>query len=175
MGDWKELKQPQEQLQVSPAFPKFTLCHFTSRKGLRWHLFLIIKKKNVFWRDFLISYKKVQCTFYSERHHAPQAGRLAPLSSFPGRHTPHLSVKSPQPWSLSGSTCASLVHIHFRLQLAERALRYLFLCCMLFWLMKGSLGMLCFQTVGKPGLGTGSAICPFHPPHPYSVRSPYYF
>ena len=25
--------------------------------------------------------------FYSERHHTPQAGRLAPLSSFPGSHT----------------------------------------------------------------------------------------
>ena len=174
MGDLKELKQPQEQLQVSPAFPKFILCYFTYRKGLRQHLFLIIKK-NFFWRDFLISYKKVQCTFYSERNHTPQAGRLVPLNSFPGSHTPHLSVKSPQPWTLYGNTCASLVHIHFRLQVAERALRYLLLCCMLFWLMKGFLGMLCFQTVGKPGIGTGGAICPFHPPHPHSVRSPYYF
>ena len=113
--------------------------------------------------------------FYSERHHAPQAGRLAPLSSFPGSHTPHLSVKSPQPWTLSGSTCASLVHIHFRLRLAERALGYLLLCCMLLWLMKGFVGVFCFQTVGKPGLGTGSGICSFHPRHPASVRSPYYF
>ena len=173
MGDWKELKQPQEQLQVSPAFPKFTLCYFTSRKGLPQHLFLIIKKK--FLRDFLISYKKVQRTFYSERHRTPQAGRLAPLRSFPGSHTPHLRVKSPQPWTLYGSTCASVVHIHFRLQVAERALGYLLLCCMLFWLMKGFLGMLCLQTVGKPELGTGGAICPFHPPHTRSVMSPYYF
>ena len=104
--------------------------------------------------------------FYSERHHAPQAGRLAPLSSFPGSHTPHLSVKSPQPWTLSGSTCASLVHIHFRLRLAERALGCLLLCCMLLWLMEGVPGVLCFQTVGKPGLGPGGAICPFQPPHP---------
>ena len=38
---------------------------------------------------------------------------------------------------------------------------------MLFWLMKGFLGVLCFQAVGKPGLGTGgAAICPLHPPHP---------
>ena len=104
--------------------------------------------------------------FYNERHRAPQA-----LSSFPGSHTPHLSVKSPQPWILYGTTCASLVHIHFRLQVAECALGYLLLCCMLFWLMKGFLGVLCFQTVGKPGLGTGGAICPFHCPHPCSVRS----
>ena len=123
-------------------------------------------KTNFFWRDFLISYKKFPCTFYSERHRAPQAGRLAPLRSFPGSHTPHLSAKSPQPWTLYGSTCALLVHIHFRLQVAERALGYLLLCCMLFGLMKGFLEMLCFQTVGKPGLGTGGAICPFHPPHP---------
>jgi len=164
MGYWKELKQPQEQLQVPPAFPKFTLCYFTSRKGLSQHLFLIIKKI-FFWRDFLISYKKFQHMFYSDRHRAPQAGRLAPLSSFPGSHTSHLSVKSPQPWTLYGSTCVSLVHIHFRLQLAECALGYLLLCFMLLWLMKGFLGMLCSQTVGKPGLGTGGAICPFHPPH----------
>ena len=56
------------------------------------------------------------------------------------------------------------MHIHFRLQLAERALGCLLLCFMLLWLMQGFLGVLCFQTVGKPGLGTGGAICPFHPP-----------
>ena len=87
--------------------------------------------------------------------------------------TPHLSVKSPQPWTLYGSTCASLVHIHFRLQVAERALGYLLLCCMLSWLMKGFLGMLCFQTVGKSGLGTGGAICPFHSPHPHPQSGHY--
>ena len=25
--DWRKLKQPQKQLQVSPVLPKFTLCH----------------------------------------------------------------------------------------------------------------------------------------------------
>ena len=64
-------------------------------------------------------------------------------------------------WEHLCFTCA----YSFRLQLAERALGYLLLCCMLLWLMKGFLGMLCFQTVGKPGRGTGGAICPFHPPH----------
>ena len=31
--------------------------------------------------------------FYSERHHAPQAGRLAPLNSFPGSHS-YISASS---------------------------------------------------------------------------------
>ena len=108
----------------------------------------------------------VQCTFFSERHRAPQAGRLAPLSSFPGSHTPHLSIKLPQPWTLSGSTCTSLVHIYFMYRPAECVLGYLLLGFMMLWLMKGFLGVLCFQRVGKPGLGTAGGICPFHSPDP---------
>ena len=90
-----------------------------------------------------------------------------PLYSFPGSHTPHLSIKSPQPWTLSGSTCTSRVHIYFMYRPAECVLGYLLLGFMMLWLMKGFLGVLCFRAVGKPGLGTGgAAICPLHPPHP---------
>ena len=57
-------------------------------------------------------------------------------------------------------------HIHFMHLLAECVLGSLLLWFMLFWLMKGFRGVLCFQAVGKPGLGTGgAAICPLHPPH----------
>ena len=150
-------------------------------KGLHRHLFfIIIKKKSEedFW--FHLKRQKTEtmfsACFYSERHRVPQAGRPAPPSSFPGRDTPPLSVKSPHPWTLCGSTCALLVHIHFMHLWAERVLGSLLLWFMMFWFMKGFLGMLRFQIVGKPGLGTGgAAICPLHLPHPPWVRSPCYF
>ena len=104
--------------------------------------------------------------FYSERHRAPQAGRLAPLSSFPGSHTPHLSVKLPQPWTLYGSTCASLVHIHFRLHVAECALGYLLLCCMLLGLWKASEECSAFRQWGNldEALEVPSALSILHTP-----------
>ena len=124
-----------------PCFSKVHLCYFAYRKGLHQHLFLIIKKKKFFFgRGFLVSYKKVQCTFYRGTHRASQAERMAPLSSFP-EATPHISGQVTYlcfTVSTVKHLCASLVHIHFMYRLAECVLGSLLLCFMLLGLWKAS-------------------------------------
>ena len=165
----------QEQMTIIgiPCFWKVCLrpLHLYKRHVFLYGFLFSLTKKSEedFW--FHLKRQKAETVFracfYSERPRVPQTGRPAPPSSFPGSNTPRLSVKSPPPWTLSGSTCALLVHVHFMHLLAECVLGSLLLCFMLFWLMKGFLGVLCFRAVGKPGLGTGgAAICPLHPPHP---------
>ena len=99
MGDWKELKQPQEQLQVSPAFPKFTLCYFTSTKGLCQYLFLMIKKikksEDNFW-SHLKSQNSKQCSVYGFTLRGialPKQGDWPHWAPSP-EATPHISASS---------------------------------------------------------------------------------
>ena len=70
----------------------------------------------------------------------------------------------PQPWTLSGSTCASLVRTYFGHRLAERVLGSLLCCCMLSGLRKGVLGVLCFQMLGglELALQVGSGLSSLH-------------
>ena len=156
----KRAKTAPETITSIPCFSKVHSKSLTSMKAYVSYCFWL--KKNV-KRIFHFKRQNVKTAFSvclnSERHRVPQAGRLAPPSSFPGSHTPHPSSKSPQPWTLSVSTCASLVYTYFRHRLAECVLGYLLLCCLLFGLMKGVLGVLCFQTAGKL----------FQPPHTPSV------
>ena len=81
----------------------------------------------------------------------------------PGSHTPHLRSSYP-----SGSTCASLVHTHFMYRLTECVLGSLLRCFMLFWLMKGFLGKLCFQDTGESWSQPWRCNLPFQSSTPLS-------
>ena len=101
IGDWKELKQPQEQLQVFSALPRFTLCYFTSRKGLCQHLLLIIKKKKFFFKEtFWFHIKRFSVRFTLRSIALPKQGdwpHWAPsLEARP--HIPVSSHHNPEPY-----------------------------------------------------------------------------
>ena len=116
----------------------------------------------------------VQCTVLQrEASHSPSR-ETGPTERLPWKPHPtsqHQVATALNPvWEHLCFTCTYLFYV-----LTSRMCpRYLLLCFMLLWLMKGFLGVLCFQIVGKPGLGTAGVICPFHSPDP-SVRSLYYF
>ena len=126
--DWKGLKRPQEQLQASPAFPKFILCYFTSTRGLHRHLFFIKKKRKEVWRGFLVSFKKakswngVQCVFLQwEASHSPRR-ETGPSELLPRKPPPTPQHHVPQPWALWEHR-ASRVCAHLGPRLAARAVR----------------------------------------------------
>ena len=110
----------------------------------------------------MVSFQKVKsqnslsACFYNERHRAPQAGRPAPASSFPGSHPPRPSItsQSPEP---SGSTRLPSCVLIWGLG-SQRALEPLLPCCAL-WDQE-----MCPRRA-LLSEGTAGGTCPFQPPH----------
>ena len=97
--------------------------------------------------------------FYRERHRAPQTG-AGPTELLPRKSHPTSQHQVPQPWTLSGSTCASLVCAYFTHRPAAHVLGSRLLSYVLSGLRKGVLGVLCPQRA----LQVGSAPSSFHTP-----------
>ena len=115
-----------KQIQVSPAFQKFMLCHLAFAKDLLWHLFSLTernrKRFSAFTRKIKIkqaeSKNSIQDLFRKEpwqRQSKPPAARLVPPGSFPGKrhgasqHPALIALKSVSFCALPGfSLCALL-------------------------------------------------------------------
>lgn len=97
--------------QVAPAFQKFSLLHFTFTKDLHWYLFSPTERSE----DFRFYEKKKRCKSIALGHcfagtpcrgslHAPQQEWRCQAPSL--GTTQHLSIKSPELWTVSLSICA---------------------------------------------------------------------
>ena len=111
----------------------------------------------------MVSFQKVKsqnslsACFYNERHRAPQAGRPAPASSFPGSHPPRPSITSHSP-EPSGSTGLPSCVLIWGLG-SQRALGPLLPCCAL-WAHERRPG----RALLSDGTGGGPAPSSLHTP-----------
>ena len=118
----------------------------------------------------MVSFKKakswngVQCMFLQREASRSTNRETGPTELLPRKPHPTSQHQVPQPWTLSGSTCASLVCAYFTHRPAARVLGSLLLCCVLSGLRKGVLGVLCLQSALQVRPAPSSLHTPHSPP-----------